>query len=192
MLLFSDNGERKDGTFKKDKDGNVIESFDKFIQLRGYFENHPIETFRHGDWRLLTKKWSLPYEYISPQHYLETELPSLKQFISKITGKSITLSKYEELKIIWISFGCHNLGEFLEIYLEYDVLMLTDIFENFQNECLANFHIDLLNFISNPSISYHAMILLSKVVFEPIPNLETCYFIQRAKRGGFHKSQRDC
>ena len=58
--------EGKDGTFKKDKYGNVIENFDNFIQLRYYFENHPIEIFRHGDWRLLTKKGALPYEYISP------------------------------------------------------------------------------------------------------------------------------
>ena len=58
--------EDKDGTFKKDKYGNVIENFDKFIQLRDYFENHPIERFRQGDWRLLTKKGYLPYEYISP------------------------------------------------------------------------------------------------------------------------------
>ena len=62
--------------------------------------------------------------------------------------------------------------------------MLTDIFENFRNECLANFHIDPVNFVSTPSLSYHAMLLLSKVVFEPIPNLETYYFLQRAKRGG--------
>ena len=36
-----------------------------------------IERFRHGDWRLLTKKGALPYEYISPEHYIETELPPL-------------------------------------------------------------------------------------------------------------------
>ena len=88
------------------------------------------------------------------------------------------------MKKIWISFGCQNLGEFLEIYLESDVLMLTDIFENFRNECLKNFHIDTVNFDSTPSLSYHAMLLLSKVVFEPIPNLETYYFLLRAKRGG--------
>ena len=64
--------ENKYGTFKKDKNRNVIENFDKFIKLRNYFESHPIEIFRHGDWRLLTKKGALPYEYISPEHYLET------------------------------------------------------------------------------------------------------------------------
>jgi len=108
----------------------------------------------------------------------------LKQFISKVTGKSITRAKYEEMKNIWNCFECQNLGEFLEIYLESDVLMLTDIFENFRNECLKNFHLDPVNFVSTPSLSYHAMLLLSKVVFEPIPNLETYYFLLRAKRGG--------
>ena len=48
---------------------------------------------------------------------------------------------------------------------------------------LNNFHLDTVNF-STPSLSYYAMLLLSKVVFEPIPNLETYYFLLRAKRGG--------
>ena len=62
--------------------------------------------------------------------------------------------------------------------------MLADIFENFRNECLKNFHLDPVNFVSTPSLSYHAMLLVSKVVFEPIPNLEIYYFLLRAKRGG--------
>ena len=90
----------------------------------------------------------------------------------------------QELIDIWKSFQCSNLGEFLEIYLEYDVLMLADIIENFRNECLTNFHLDPINFVSTPSFSYHAMLLFSGVVFEPIPTLEMYYFVLRAKRGG--------
>ena len=159
-------------------------NYDKFIELRKFFENHTDERFRKGDWRLLTKKGALPYEYISPEHYAEKCLPPLHKFISKLTGKSITLERYEELQKIWDSFGCRTLEEFLEIYLESDVLMLADIFENFRNNCLKYYHLDPANYVSAPSLSYHAMLLLSKVVIEPYPSLEIYRMLQRAKHGG--------
>ena len=181
---------KEDGTEKVNYEilpfgyGVVMTNYDKFIELRKFFENHTDERFRKGDWRLLTKKGALPYEYISPEHYAEKCLPPLHKFISKLTGKSITLERYEELQKIWDSFGCRTLEEFLEIYLESDVLMLADIFENFRNNCLKYYHLDPANYVSAPSLSYHAMLLLSKVVIEPYPSLEIYRMLQRAKHGG--------
>jgi hypothetical protein len=64
---------KEDGTEKKDENGNVAGAVkttnDKFIQLRLFFDNHPNEKFRKGNWKLLTKKGALPYEYVSPEHY---------------------------------------------------------------------------------------------------------------------------
>ena len=157
--------------------------YDKFIQLRTYFENHSNKRFKQGYWKLLTKKGALPYEYISPLHYSDSSLPPIEKFIYKLTGKSITKQKYKEIQEIWKSFGCQNLGEFLEIYLEYDVLIL-DVFENFRNNCLKTYHLDPANFVSGPSLSYHALLLLSNVVFEPVLTLEMYFFIERAKHGG--------
>ena len=74
-----------------------------------------------------------------------------------------------------------HLEEFLEIYLESDVLMLADIFENFRNNCLKYYHLDPANYVSAPSLSYHAMLLLSKVVIEPYPTLEIYRMLQRRK-----------
>ena len=57
---------KEDGIEKKDKDGNVKTTYEKFIQLRLFFETHPNKRFQKGDWRLLTKKGALRYEYMSP------------------------------------------------------------------------------------------------------------------------------
>ena len=175
-VLANQLANRKDGKDTK------YTNYDKFIQLRTYFENH--ERFKQGDWKLLTRKGALPYEYISPAHYGDLCLPPIEKFISKLTGKSITRDKYKELQNIWNSFGCENLGEFLEIYLESDVLILADVFENFRDNCLKSYHLDPANFVSGPSLSYHALLLMSNVVFEPVPDLETYFFIERAKHGG--------
>ena len=55
----------EDGSLKYDDDGKLLSNYDIFIQLKTFFENHPKEKYRNGDWRLLTKKGALPYEYIS-------------------------------------------------------------------------------------------------------------------------------
>ena len=60
----------KNGTLKLNKDGKPLTNYEKFNQLRHYFENDTIERLRNGDWRLLTKKGGLPYEYISPDHII--------------------------------------------------------------------------------------------------------------------------
>ena len=163
-ILADQLANRKNG--KDTKNTN----YDKFIQLRTYFESH--KKYKQGDWKLLTKKGALPYEYISPLHYSDTSLPPIEKFISKLTGKSITRQKYKEVQEIWKSFGCKNLGEFLEIYLESEVLILADVFENFRDNCLKSYHLDPANFVSGPSLSYHALLLMSNVVFEPVPTLE--------------------
>ena len=75
-------------------------------------------------------------------------------YLSKLTGKSITKQKYKEIQEISKSSGCQNLLEFLEIYLESDVLILADVFENFRNNCLKTYHIDPANFVSGPFLSY--------------------------------------
>ena len=167
------------------------ETFEKFKQTREYFENNVNERFRNGNWKLLTRKGALPYEYYTPERLKETELPPIEKFISSITGKSITRRKYEELKEIWTSFGCKTLGDFLDVYLESDVMMLSDIFENFRENCLRSYHLDPCNLISTPSLAYQALLLKSGVSIEPIQGLDKLNFILRAKHGGlsqvYHK-----
>ena len=62
--------------------------------------------------------------------------------------------------------------------------MLADIFEKFRDSCLKYYHIDPDNFVSAPSLSYHAMLLLSDVIIEPYPTLEIYRMLQKAKHGG--------
>ena len=62
--------------------------------------------------------------------------------------------------------------------------MLADIFENFRDNCLKYYHLDPANFVSAPSLSYHAMLLMTDVVIEPYPSIEIFKMIQHAKHGG--------
>lgn len=65
----------------------------------------------------------------------ETILPSKKDFYSRLTESDISDENYEFAKMIWKKFNIHTLGEYSDIYLKTDVLLLADVFENFRENC---------------------------------------------------------
>ena len=80
--------------------------------------------------RLLLKKGIYPYEYMdSFERFNETELPEKENFYSSLNGKGISDEEYAH---VWKKFGCQNLGDYHDLYVVTDVLLLADVFENFR------------------------------------------------------------
>ena len=47
----------------------------------------------------------------------------------------------ERAKMIWEHFGIRNLGQYRDLYLKTDVLLLIDVFENFRDLCLEYYKV---------------------------------------------------
>ena len=85
--------------------------------------------------------------------HLPTQLPSKEWFNSKLTPldlsneKDVELleKKYNHAKKAWDTFKISNLGEYNDLYLTLDVLLLTDVFENFRDICFSNLCVQLEN-----------------------------------------------
>ena len=79
------------------------------------------------------QKGIYPYEYMdSFERFKEVELPPKERFYSSLNYEDITDEAYENAQKIWRSFNIKNLGEQHDLYLNSDVLLLTDVFENFR------------------------------------------------------------
>ena len=108
---------------------NVVKGSDEFPIMEKLM---PEENKR----RLLLKKGIYPYEYKdSFEKFGETQLPEKEKFYSSLNDEGITDEEYERAKQVWETFGCRNLGDYHNLYVATDTLLLADVFENFRKVC---------------------------------------------------------
>ncbi len=140
-----------------------------------------------------TKKGVYPYELAKSVEELFTieELPSRKEFFSRLRGKKISKGEHRRARWAWDTFGCKNLADYTEAYCELDVLLLASVFEVFRVTTLESHAIDPAHFITLPSLSWQAMLLhnLRKgVVIETISQdnvgIDGFNMVEKGIRGG--------
>src|SRR5271170_271277 len=112
---------------------------------------------------LVCSKGELPYEYIdSDNRFNETELPPIEAFNGKLNEK-ITQKAYKHAQKVWKEFRCRNLGEYYDLYLKTDVLLLTDIFTKFRETSMKHYGFDSAHYVSAPVLSWDAILKMTEV-----------------------------
>jgi len=65
--------------------------------------------------------------------------------------QDLLLSKnYFQAQRVWNYFGCETIKDYHDLYLTWDVTLLTDIFENFRTEMWNNFGLEALYYYGLP------------------------------------------
>ena len=86
---------------------------------------------------LLLRKGVYPYKYMNNWgRFDETALPNKKTFYSNLNMDDITDVDYRHTNNVFKKFGLKNLGEYHDLYVQNDTLLLADVFENFRNMCI--------------------------------------------------------
>ena len=165
----------------KYEDGNKRENWDKnfkFSKRNNYVSNTE-------DLDLLTDKGVYPYDYFDTfDKFRDKQLPPKAKFYSRLTESNIKDDEYERAHKIWEHFGIKNLGQYHDLYLQTDVLLLTDVFENFRDLCLEYYGLDPAHYFTLPNFSWDAMLLKTGVVIDPITDKDMYEMIEKGLRGG--------
>lgn len=103
----------------------------------------------------------------------ETQLLSQEAFFSDLSDEPCSDEDYNHAKRVFKEFNLKNLGEYHNLYLKTDVLLLADVFENFRKTCLLYYKLDPLHYFSVPEMTWDAMLKMPKVFF-PSSQTKTC------------------
>ena len=193
--IVVDSWEKDGKTFDVKHEIRFLDSF-KFMasSLAGLVDNlarSGMEKFQNlkkefkENFELLTQKGVYPYDYMKClEKFSETQLPIKEDFYSKLNDCNITDKEYKHAQDIWEKFGINNLGEYHDLYLKTDVLLLADVFEEFRNICLENYNLDPAWYYTSPGLSWDALLKHSKVNLELLTDPDMLLMFEKGIRGG--------
>ena len=134
---------------------------------------------------ILLRKCVYPYEYMDGWNkFNEKVLPSNESFYSSLTMEDISETDYTHANNIFKKFNINNLGEYHDLYVRSDTLLLVDIFESFRQSCLKNYELDPAHFVSLPGLAWQACLKKTNVELELLADYDMLLIIEEGIRGG--------
>ena len=76
------------------------------------------------------------------------------------------------------------MGEYHDLYLGSDVLLLADVFESFRKTCLQYYKLDPCHYFTSPGLSWDAMLKMTNIKLELMTDIDMFQFIKKGMRGG--------
>ena len=147
--------------------------------------NHINKHYEGEQLKLMCKKGIYPYEYMNSfERFNETRLPKRKEFYSSLTLSDIKYEDYEHAKEVWREMKLKNLGDYHDLYLKTDVLLLADVFETFRKLSLQVYELDPAHYFTAPGLSWDAMLLKTKIELELLIDIDMYNMTEKDIRGG--------
>ena len=82
------------------------------------------------------------------------------------------------------TFGKRSTAKTWEIIIKTDVLLLTDVFEEFRKVCLENYELDPAWYFTSPGLAWDASLKKRQVKLELLTDIDMLQMIEKGTRGG--------
>ena len=134
---------------------------------------------------LLLKKGVYPYEYMDHwDRFNEEKLPNKSDFYSSLNMENISEIDYRHTLKVFNKFNIKNLGEYHDLYVQIDTILLADVFESFRNLCLNTYGLDPAYFLSLPGLAWQTCLKHSGVTLELLSDIDMLLMTEKGIRGG--------
>ena len=157
--------------YKKEINNELIKRFASTYK----FSNNDLNKFV-----MLLRKGVYPYEYMDGWN----SIPSKESFYSKLTMENISETDYRHANNVFKTLKRNNLGDFHDLYVQSDTLLLADVFENFRKACIKTYELDPAHFISLPELAWQACLKKTGVELELLTDYDMLLMIEEGIRGG--------
>lgn len=141
--------------------------------------------------QLIKQKGVFSYNYVNSFERLDEKELAKECFFNEMTNCEISDEQYNHAKLVWCTFDCNTLGEYTDVYLKSDVLILADIFENFRKTCHETYKLDPAHYYTLPGLSWDAMLKLTKIELELLTDIDMIHFFKREYEEVFVNVQND-
>ena len=132
---------------------------------------------------LLLRKGVYPYEYMDNwERFNEMSLSSKESFYSNLNMEDIDDIDYRHCNNVFKRFKLKNLGEYHDLYVQSDTLLLADVFENLRNKCLEVYELDPAHFLSLPELTWQACLKKTNVKLELLTDYEMLLMVEEGIR----------
>ena len=139
----------------------------------------------HNKYDLLLRKCVYPYEYMDYWKRSEEEsLPDKEPFYSEINNEHITDEDYEHAQKVWCTFNIKNLGEYHDLYVQFDTTLLADVFESLKDKCIEIYDFDPAHFLSAAGLAWQACLKKTEVELELLTDNDMLIMFEEGIRGG--------
>ena len=137
---------------------------------------------------LLLRKGAYLYEYMNNwERFNETSLPNKESFYSNLNMEDINDIDYRHGNNVFNKSKLNNLGDYHDLYVLSDTLLLADVFENFRDICLKEYEPDSAHFLSLPwclKKTNIACLKKTNIELELLTDYDMLLMVEEGIRGG--------
>ena len=136
---------------------------------------------------LISRKGVYPYEFMDDfEKFKKQSLPKKTSFFSRLKQEKISDEDFEHAQRVWREFGLKNMGDYHDLYLKTDVLLLADVMENFRKLCEKHYELDPAHFYTVPGMAWDAMLKMTAIELELFEEgqIDMLLMVEKGIRGG--------
>ena len=116
--------------------------------------------------------------------FSEDKLSDRCKFLNSLKDKCISEKDYLKANTIWNMFKINTMGDYYDLFLIKDVLLLADAFEKIINTCLGYYGLKPCHYFSFPGLSCDAMLKMTEIELDLISDIDMLLFIEKGMRSG--------
>ena len=109
------------------------------------------------------------------ERFSEISLPSKKDFYSNLTMEDVRDIDYRHADSAFKRFKLENLGDYHDLYVQSDTLLLADIFNNFRDMCIKEYELDSAHFLSLTGLAWKACLKKTNIELELLTDYDMIY-----------------
>ncbi|GBN66705.1 hypothetical protein AVEN_60114-1 [Araneus ventricosus] len=109
-----------------------------------------------------------------------------------MTESYISHKDYAHTKIVWKAFDIKNLGQYSDLYVKTDVLILADIKEHFRDVCIETYKLGPAWYFTAPRLSWDAMLKTTGIKLQLLNDSDMILMLEKETKRGISQCCNRC